>query len=107
VFSTAARDGDGDAMEECDGDLPASEMESEDSGVEMLEDSACRRSAVPTLRRDWVYERCAADSASLDSMARLMRRSRSLHMTRASSPPALEGEVPIDGAPPNLLSCRL
>jgi hypothetical protein len=54
VFSTAARDGDGDAMEECDGDLPASEMESEDSGVEMLEDSACRRSAVPTLRRDWV-----------------------------------------------------
>ena len=34
MFSTAAaRDGDGDAMEECDGDLPASEMESDDSGV--------------------------------------------------------------------------
>ena len=84
MFSTAAaRDGDGDAMEECDGDLPASEMESDDSGV-ALEDSANRRSAVPTLRREWVYERCAADSASLESMARRIRRSRSLHMTRAS-----------------------
>jgi len=49
TFSTA-RDGEGDAIDECDGDLSPSEIESDDSGE--ISDSAYRRSAVPTVRRD-------------------------------------------------------
>jgi hypothetical protein len=92
TLSTAC-EGEGDAIEECDGDLSTSEIESDDSGE--ISDSAYRRSAVPTVRRDWVYDKCAADSASLESMARLIWRIRSLHRTRASSPVALEGEEPM------------
>lgn len=49
---STAREGEGDAIEECDGDLSTSEMESDDSGE--ISDSAYCRSAVPTLRRDCV-----------------------------------------------------